>query len=129
MAKPHPHIIKRQILELQGLRQEDANEMQERMRRLYHSRLLPLIDSYLSQLSPNGQAFHIEKLELDLGTINMLDFEAAIVEQLEKQLQAQLSQFSPPDTTAEEQSSSKPEKPGTRQWALFRYFMETGSLP
>ncbi|MCO6492328.1 MAG: hypothetical protein J5I98_28175 [Phaeodactylibacter sp.] len=123
------HIIKRQTLELHGLRQEDAREMQERMRRLCYSHLLPIIDRYLSRLSPNGQPFRIERLELDLGPIDALDFEAAFIEQLEIQLQAQLARLSPPPAAPGQEPPQPPEAPGARYWELFRHFVETGSLP
>ena len=128
MADSHSHIIKRQILELHGLRQEDAHDMQERMRRLYYSHLLPIIDRHLSRLSPNGQTFRIEKLELDLGAIDALDFDSELLRELERQLQAQLGRLTPPEE-APAAAPRPPEAPGARHRELFQYFVETGSLP
>jgi hypothetical protein len=124
-----PHIIKKQVLELRGLREEDAPEMQDRMRRLYYNRLLPLIDRYLSLLSPDNRSIRIEKLELDLGRIDALDFEAAILRQLEKQLQAQWSQLVLPNEASQAENRRPPEKPEVIHWERFRYFVETGNLP
>ena len=128
MADSHSHIIKRQILELHGLRQEDAHDVQERMRRLYYSHLLPIIDRHLSRLSPNGQTFRIEKLELDLGAIDALDFDSELLRELERQLQAQLGRLTPPEE-APAAAPRPPEAPGARHRELFQYFVETGSLP
>lgn len=129
MADFHSHKIKRLVLELQGLREEDAREIQNRIGRLYHSRILPVLDRYLTQLSPNGRQLRIEKLELDLGKVNMAKLEVEIINQIETQLRRQLSDFTPEVEEQKKERGRRDVPSESSQWELFQYFVQTGSLP
>ncbi len=45
------HIIKRQILDLQLSSQKDSFELQNRVSSLYRNKIIPLMDTVLSQLT------------------------------------------------------------------------------
>lgn len=129
MPTIRPHIIKRQILELQGLREKDAREMQDRMRTLFYQRLLPIIDKHLSSINASEETLRIDKLELDLGKIKLDHFELEITQQVEQAIKIQLEQFFPPNKKHDTKQKKTPIQSGNRNWELVNYFIQTGNLP
>lgn len=119
------HIIKRQIVELNGLRKEDAQQVQQQLAELVRVRLIPLLDQYLTALSPNGSVLRLDTLELDLGVIPMDTLESGLLERVDLQLGIQLARLAP---LAEQTAAPSTRPPATRR-ELLHFFVHTGNLP
>lgn len=125
--EPPRHIIKRQVVELRGLREDDARQVQQQVAAWVHERLVPLLDRYLTALSPNGSVLRLDTLELDLGIIRFDELESELLRGLDIQLGSQFAQLAPrSDQTAEPPATAA--VPATRR-ELLHFFVRTGNLP
>jgi hypothetical protein len=120
------HIIKRQVIELAVPDGAQARRLHEEVSRIYRLRLVPLIDRHCSALAEPGRLYRIERLELDLGVID--------VERLEAELVAGVSAALGPALEAllrGEPAGGRPgEDAGTAsRLELLALFARTGSLP
>jgi hypothetical protein len=88
------HIIHRQKVELKISDDADAFELQNRISRMLKDDLPTLLESMLNKISPNGSILRIDKLTIDLGTINSLNLENEFREKLIQQLSEALSKAS-----------------------------------
>ena len=147
------HIIKRQVLDLQVPSQKDSFELQNRVSSLYRNKIIPLMDTVLSQLSDSGEIHRIDSLEIDLGTIDTNDLEAQFLAKVEQQLRRRLTktiESSDREQTQQESfvqtnesqaaaipprrlrpSSSHLKQPDSTksQLEIFKHFIQTGTLP
>lgn len=146
------HIIKRQLLELQGLSPADADGIEHRLLPLFNKKILPLIDQYCSRLSPNEEPFRIERLELDIGSLDATRLEEDFAEKAMARLKIYFEQLIKTQASQQQleskellfkkatldqntwQANSKQhynnyENKPHSHLELFRYFVETGSLP
>src|ERR1044072_7949011 len=81
------HIIRRQTLELRGVREADARQLQEEIGKIFREKILPLLDRYLSEHSPGDTIHRIDLLELDIGTVFRHDLEKDFIKKLTRQLE------------------------------------------
>lgn len=65
------HIIKKQIIDLQLSSQKGAVELQSEVSRIYHSKVVPLIEDFCDRLSNSQEVMRIDALEIDLGNIDI----------------------------------------------------------
>ncbi|WP_019506264.1 contractile injection system tape measure protein [Pleurocapsa sp. PCC 7319] len=86
------HIIKRQILDLHINSELKAFELQNKISALYRSKIIPLIESYCNQISDPEQIFRINRLEIDLGTIDEANLESDFVQKVTDALSQEFSQ-------------------------------------
>ncbi|MDJ0703459.1 MAG: contractile injection system tape measure protein, partial [Leptolyngbyaceae cyanobacterium MO_188.B28] len=86
------HIIKQQILELRVDSQIQAIELQNRLSALYRSKVVPLIDACCNQFSNPDAILRIDRLDIDLGEIDIQNLEHEFVEKVMTQLGQQLSE-------------------------------------
>ena len=84
------HIIKQQILDLRVGANVQAFELQNKLSTLYRSKIIPLIESYCNQLSDPDRIHRIDRLDLDLGTIDLQTLETEIVQKVADRLSVQL---------------------------------------
>ncbi|MFN6565507.1 MAG: contractile injection system tape measure protein [Nostoc sp. ChiSLP01] len=84
------HSIKKQIIEINLSSQTGAFDLQNKLSRIYHQKVIPLIDNLLSQFSSSDIIYRINTLEINLGNIDINNLEqeliAKFIEQLEKEL-------------------------------------------
>lgn len=126
------HIIRRQVLEIQGLKEEDAQEVQTELAELFNKTILPLLDKYLSAYSPNGTSHRIDTLELDLGKIPKGKLLAEWPKKVEEQLAVHFKQQ---QSVEDQKAKNKPEAiedydpKALSHMDRFVYFVKTGSLP
>lgn len=64
------HIIKKQVIELRIDKSLDAFDIQQQVSDWYWHRFLSLLEVELNKLSSPGEVIYIDRLEIDLGTIN-----------------------------------------------------------
>ena len=133
------HIIKKQILELELSSKEGTFELQNQVSKIYHEKIVPLIDYYCSQLSSPDVINKINRLELDIGKININNLEQDLIQTVETQIKQQLTKKinsnqlslstslrSPfnTDSNSQERSHSN-----TSDLEMIGYFIQTGILP
>lgn len=147
MSTPPRHIIRRQVLEIQGIREADAKELQGMLGSLFREKILPLLDQYLSAFSPGQDIHRIERLELNLGAIARYQLEEAFLEELRRQLAAQFplnhtagksgfaqeSPYTPGAVPILQQDTAEPLAKAvsgeTARIDLLHHFLSQGSLP
>ena len=139
------HVIKQLILELQLDSQQNAFELQNEVSQLCRTKIVPLIDELLSQLSNPDVIDRIETLELDLGDIDIENLERSLIEKTTQHLNQQLKKLIPdvPDSQPPVNDSFDPRStkrsnsinnqakttPAKTNLELLTYFIQTGTLP
>ncbi len=94
------HIIHKQKVNVQTDISADAFTLQNRISNMFKNDLKNKLESLFDQISPNGKTLRIDKLELNLGTINKENLEAEFSKKLIEQLSVKLSNAN--NTTGEE---------------------------
>ncbi len=118
------HRIKRQVLELRVADEQQARRLYPEVSRIYHQRVVPLLDQCLSGLSQPDQLHRIESLTLDLGTLNPARLEEEWVAQLSRQLRAALAA-----RMARPENKAGGDRAETSQLELLSSFLYRGHLP
>ncbi|MEQ9483938.1 contractile injection system tape measure protein [Coleofasciculus sp. F4-SAH-05] len=95
------HQIKKQIIELQLSGQQDALELQNAVTQLYYSKVVPLIEELCDQLSDPQIIHRIETLDINLGTIDINDFEQEYITKIEAEIKRQLTEIIRPSGFSE----------------------------
>ena len=85
------HVIKKQILELELSSKNGAFELQNQIGKIYRDKIVPLIDTYCSQFSSPDAIDRINRLELDIGKIDINNLEQDLIQKVEAQIKQQLS--------------------------------------
>jgi len=91
------HIIHKQKVTVQTDISSDAFTLQNRISNVFKNDLKNKLESLFDQISPNGKAIRMDKLELDLGTIRKENLEAEFSKKIIEQLSVKLSNIN--DTT------------------------------
>lgn len=120
------HIIKKQVLEITIDGREKAGQAQEKFKQLFQEHLLPAISAVFDQISPDGELHRIDRLEIDLGEVDLSVAGDQIPEHFkvlfQHALEEKIAKIKPhPQAT---QSAD----PGTRIEVLL-HFLDTGHLP
>ncbi len=74
------HTIQRTVVELQIPSEAEAHDRQSAVSRLFQEALPKAMDAVLSGIAPSDVVVKIDRLELDLGVIDALDFSEALFE-------------------------------------------------
>lgn len=121
------HIIRRQILEIRGVREADARQLQKEISELFWEKILPLLDQYLSEHSPGDITHRIDRLELNIGTVFRHNLEKDFIEKLTRQLEIY---FQPQQSSGSNFKAEKEEVPAEKSHLeTFSFFIENGNLP
>ncbi|MFT3910810.1 MAG: contractile injection system tape measure protein [Ferruginibacter sp.] len=72
------HIIKRQILEFQLDNGLDAFRIQHKMSEYNDKLILATLEKVMDELSAEDEIIQLDKVEIDIGTLSLKDFEKAI---------------------------------------------------
>lgn len=116
------HLIKKQVLKLQLPTQEQGFQIQNILSRLNKTRILPILSQVFDRHSNAGLTYIIDKIELDLGSINIVNLEQELLERIEVQFDRAIAELLG--------TLNKPALDDTqRLLQLLSHFMETGALP
>lgn len=118
-----PHIIHRQVFDLTLPEQRGAYELQTAISLQYQQQVLPKLAEWLDRTIPESQVIRLDKLEVDLGTVTLADFENQLFSKL-KELFGAIHQ-------QQEQAEESPQfQTIETKWVqAFLYFLEHGRLP
>lgn len=94
------HIIKKQIFEVEVVGQNKAWDVQQELGEIFQRQILPIISQMLDKYSPSNVIHRIQRLEVDLGEIDVNNLEKAVGQQMvtafEKALTQALPESNPP---------------------------------
>ena len=113
------HVIKRLTFRLQFPAREQAVQLEYKIINIYRHRIEQLLDECFSGLAGADTEYRIDRLELDLGNIKPENLAAEIPIRVAQQL----GKIADDNHTAATVSRQE------RQFTIFRYFLETGTLP
>ena len=85
---PPSHRLHRLELEISTGDEPLARSVMDRLSQLHHAALESLLERVFSELSPPGRWDRLERLELDLGTLEASDLEQQLPQRLEAALRA-----------------------------------------
>lgn len=127
MNEVRPHIIHKQIIEVELPRGRSAAVLQDRIRNCWYDRILPRLDNVFSSLVDEAVIIRVDKLSLDLGEVSetMLEQQltAKALESIEKMLKEKL-RF---EVDASNGVSAVPVRKADAEILL--YFLTRGRLP
>lgn len=122
------HRIARQVIELTLPGQPSCsgqnNALAQEVSRIYHQRIVPLIEQTCNELAGPDQVLRFDTLELDLGMVEAEELESQLVSRVAASLRQQLR-------TASEQVAG-PSRESVRQQSaleLFATYVGSGSVP
>lgn len=121
------HIIKKQILELELSSEKEAFELQNQVSKIYRDKIVPLIDTYCNQLSSPDIIDKINRLELNLGSVDINNLEQDLIQKVEVQIKQQLSKKIQANNLFS--SSLERSRSTTSDLETIGYFIKTGTLP
>lgn len=93
------HIIKTQIIELQLNSRKDALALQNEVSRIYHHRVIPLLENLCNELSDEDTIVRIDSLEIDLGELNLNNLEEGIAAKVEEYIEHSLEDLEEIDSS------------------------------
>ena len=114
------HRIKRLELELSAGDARSAEDLLERCSRLFEPALAPVLDRVCGEFSGPGRLDRLDRLELDLETVAIDDFDATLAARLEAALRAALTRALAGRAGASRVAAAR---------ELVEVFARTGNLP
>ena len=134
---PPSHRLHRFELEISTAEEPLARSLMDRLSQLHHAALESLLERVFSELSPPGRWDRLERLELDLGTLQASDLEQQLPQRLEAALRRALAarlplhlpRPLPPETSTAAAGPAADAYGFQRQLELLALFTATGSLP
>src|SRR5258706_14055279 len=70
-----PHVIKTQVLDVLIDNTDQAFELQQSLSDLFYAAILTALEKTFDQLSPGDQLIYVDRMEIDLGMIEMNDLQ------------------------------------------------------
>ncbi len=93
MRVPETHIINRQVFDFRMESNEQALGFRRELQDVYQRKLLQVIESVFDRVATNGQIIRIDKLELDIGSLEKTDWEKQLIEKVETELYELISRY------------------------------------
>ena len=82
----------RQVLAIQVASQKDLSQLQRKVRQVFEEKLNQLLDQLFSQYVPKDVIITIDRLQLDLGSLNAETLATELLEQVQKKLPKAISE-------------------------------------
>jgi len=119
------HVIRTQVFEVVTTIKEETFELQQKMSEIFHSVILPVIERTFDELAPGEQYIYLDRIEIDLGKIQVKDlklqnWETEFRELFSKQFIDQVNM------TIEKKSGMPLSYSIAQQWI---FYMRKGYLP
>jgi hypothetical protein len=121
------HIIARQILEVQVPSEKDAAMIRRKISTIYKRKIVPLIESCCDQYGSPEKTYRIDRIELDLGKIDINKFEEQFSHKTAQEFKKTLAKKI---QAVNAKSPKEPEKKKKASDAeLLEHFIKTGAFP
>ncbi|NUO00185.1 MAG: hypothetical protein HUU01_06170 [Saprospiraceae bacterium] len=122
------HRIRRQILELDLLREAGAYALQQRASRIFQEKVLPELDLIFTRLAPEGIVIQLDRLEIDLGALGENNWEKRFTEACIRQIEKQLAQLLA-DAPYSKDKGIRIKAQEVHHWEIFYHYLQNGVLP
>ncbi len=125
------HLIGRQVLDLRIGAEQDAFRVQNDISFALRHRILPRLETVFDRMAVAGRVVRIDRIEIDLGTLDPERLEVELEEKLLRSIEAALEthiqarQGAPQDVSSGLREIA-PDQSVLETWA---YFLENGILP
>ncbi len=127
-TRPNRHRIQRQIFELDLGAGARGPELQEAMARSFWERAVPELEVVFDHAAGPDEILRLDRLEIDLGSIEGTDWEPQFRRRLVEQMARSLAQFKPvPDAGGG--SPRRGESRAAEPLRQFLFFLAHGRLP
>ena len=91
MLSPEKHIIKRQIIDISFEDDEASWQLQNRVSELYNTSTVSILEQICDALASNGDYVFIDRLEIDVGKVSIVNLESDFNERVSKLFYESLS--------------------------------------
>ncbi len=121
------HVIKKQLIEIELPAALDARAVQTELSRIYRQRMIPLIEETCSALVGPDEIVSIDRLEIDLGDLELAQLEQELVSRFRQALPEALAQ----QLSVQRAHARKTgmDAPAASQLELLALFLRTGAVP
>lgn len=121
------HLIKKQVIELNLLKEADAFKMQQAVSGHYRQNILPLLEQVFDELSNEEEIIRIDRMDIDLGWFSEEDifkntWDRTLILKIKEQLHEKVATKLKDKTTSREAKALN----ACRQWL---FYMQKGYLP
>ena len=76
------HIIQKQVLEVEMENPADAFQFKNLLSDVYHEKILPQLAVLFDEIATAGKLIRIEKLQIDIGNISSINWEATLTQKI-----------------------------------------------
>jgi hypothetical protein len=122
MRAGNQHIIQKQIIEINFENPDDSFGLQNQVAEVFYEKLEPRMEVLLDELFGENQFASIDKLEIDLGLLNLKNWEQEFTEQAILKLKDVLIQVNKKEVDTEKSKETAAEE-------AFFFFLENGFMP
>ena len=124
-------IIQKNTVEIGTHSRENVHELQNRISQLFNYRLMGEMENYFEKVIPENLLLRLDKLELNLGSVNLQSLEDELTERFMDALQNEFSQRLQflQETGNSSLSGFSVETVGEGKLQLLEYFLINGALP
>lgn len=119
------HIIQKQILEFEFPKEEMGLDWQQSASDLYYRKILPRLEEVFSQYGSGDHFIRIDRLDIDLGELEMNSWETQLLERLSTKAKEALNEIA----TYKENASVEVQPQHHTVWETFLFFLERGYFP
>lgn len=123
------HRIRRTIVEVALPEAKRADDLPRQAARVFQEKVLPRLDKLFSHLAPEDRIVRIERLDLDLGTLDPERWESDFAEACFQHLEHSLQWLTTPDVAPDETKGIRTLDPPANAAETLFYFLQTGTLP
>lgn len=127
MSSVITHIIQKQTLQLTFPNKYNATFLQEKIKRVYYEKILPLFDTLFSELVKDDLIVRLDTVDLDLGHLRDDDLEKQLIERIipvmRKELESRLM------FEVKDNRNIRLLSPGQSAINAFLYFLKNGYFP
>jgi hypothetical protein len=126
MTRPNRHRIQRQIVELAVGAIAEAPAVQQQLAGPFWERAVPELEEVFDRVAGPDELLRLDRLELDLGTIDGGDWPSEFRKKLIAELTRSLARFTGASQTDEDAHGGSPR---AEPWRQFLFFLAHGRLP
>ncbi len=126
MSLPATHIVQKSHLQIKVRDKARAYEIQSQVIALFQTAVVPMLEQEFDALAPADQLIRIDRLQLDLGTIDLQDLHMDFPRMVTEKLRAAFAEAMAKDSTQQNSIIMTQESVASSDLANFIAFLETG---
>jgi len=125
MNEANRHIIQQQFFDIRSATQQDSLELQQQISQLYWEAIAPALERLFDAYATSEEVLRIDRLEIDLGTLDRDKLAEELVEAIVRAVREQLDELTLGNSLFKENIQRLPVRHHQfDQWLLF---LETGT--